>query len=461
MGPGVLKFSADPTGLAMALALQSGQTINVADVDVGAQGLSGRLSIDGLSAATPLKVTLFDGFAVGLTVFDVTLSNGGLSQSQVVGQFEVPFLTDGSGKRKTVDVELGFDATGGFSVALAASESVNPTTPDGLVQLQYAIGGGTTIEIDVASFEVDPLPGGTYRIVISGRLLLTTLGLQWPAFELRGLGIDSKGNISIDGGWIDLPSQTGLDFHGFHMALHKLGFGSDGSGRWIGFNGDIHLVEGVPLGGSIHGLRINLDTGAVSFEGVSVDFSISGVLSITGEIDHIHVDASGPDDLRKAGLLPSIFNHIPAVPGKAPRRSTSSPGRWTSISRRFLAAFKSKENSSSAILEACRSFSSTSTSICRRGFLFSSTSPSMASRAWSPPTWSPSRSRTTHGGSGTNTRPTQAEFDTGANPDYDATDVSKWLASPMQGALALGAGATIGTSVDDGFTVSAAITFIP
>ena len=44
-------------------------------------------------------------------------------------------------------------------------------------------------------------------------------------------------------------------------------------------------------------------------------------------------------------------------------------------------------------------------------------------------------------------------------PDYTATDVHKWLV-PKQGAFAIGAGATIGTSADDGYTVSAAITLV-
>jgi hypothetical protein len=457
LGPGVLKFSADPSGLSMALTLQSGQTITIADVGVGAQGFSGRLAVDGLSAATALKVTLFEGFTVGLTAFDVTLSNGGIQQSQVAGQFEVPFFTDGSGKRKTVDVELGFDATGGFSVALAASESVNPTTPDGLVQLQYAIGGGTTIEIDVASFEVDP---SNHRIIISGRLLLTTLDLQWPAFELRGLGIDNKGNISIDGGWIDLPNQTGLDFHGFHLALQKLGFGSDGGGRWIGFNGDIHLVEGLPLGGSVRGLRINLDTGAVSFDGVSIDFSVNGVLSLTGEIDHVHVDASGPDDLRKAGLLPSIFNQIPsspgqntkaidvfagqvdvdieAIPGGLQIEGKFIVGNFGGMSVFFLDLDVDLPTGIPIFLDVSL--------YGLEGLVASNLEPQPEpNNTW----WEWYKYGTTPTGG----------IDT-SNVEYDATDVSKWLASPRQGAIALGAGATIGTSADDGFTVSAAITFI-
>src|SRR5262249_25102199 len=43
--------------------------------------------------------------------------------------------------------------------------------------------------------------------------------------------------------------------------------------------------------------------------------------------------------------------------------------------------------------------------------------------------------------------------------NYTATDVNKWLMWPQPGALALGAGVTIGTS-DDGYTASAAVTFV-
>jgi hypothetical protein len=456
LGPGVLTFSDDATGLSMGLTLQSGQVINISGVGVGTQGLSGRLTVNGLNSATPLTATLFDGFTIGLTAFDVTLSNGGITQSQIVGQFQVPFFTDG-GKPKTVDVELGFDAQGGFSVALATTQSVNPITPDGLVQLQYSIGDQTTIEIDVASFEVDPSRG---RIVISGRLLLTTADLQWPAFELRGLGIDTKGNISIDGGWIDLPNQTGLDFYGFHIALQKLGLGSDDSGRWIGFNGDIHLVEGLTLAGSLRGLRVNLENGSVSLDGVGIDFSVSGVLSITGEVDHIHVDAYKPQDLTDAGLLPTLFDQIqnpsgqPSLPkkvdvftGKVDVAIDAVPGlefdgkfivgHFGGMSVFFLDLDVDLPAGIPIFLDVSL--------YGLEGLIASNLDPQPEpNNTW----WEWYKYPTDKTG-----------IDTSATPDYDATDVNKWLV-PKQGALALGAGATIGTSVDDGFTVSAAITLI-
>ena len=121
-----MTFSADPSGLSMRVALPGGEAITIADVGVGAQGFSGRLFLQGAGPDNPLQTTIFDGFTIGLTAFDVTLSNGGFAQSAVAGQFQTPFFSDGSGKPRSVDVELGFNADGGFSVALAATQSASP-----------------------------------------------------------------------------------------------------------------------------------------------------------------------------------------------------------------------------------------------------------------------------------------------------------------------------------------------
>ena len=463
LGAGVLTFTTDAQGLSMGVNLSGGQSIEIDDVAAGTQGLSGRLFVGGLSATNPLRATLFDGFTIGLTAFDVTLVNGGFASSHVAGQFQVPFFTDSSGNPKTVDVELAFKADGSLSVTLAATESVNPTTADGLVQLQYSIGSGAvTIEIHVASFEVDQMPDSTWRVLISGRLLVTTADLkQWPSFELRGLGIDSKGHISIDGGWINLPNQTALDFYGFHVALQRLGFGSDASGRWIGFNGDIHLVEGLSLGGSVRGLRINLDTGSVSFDGVGIDFSIPDVLSITGEIDHIHVDAKSPDDLSKAGLLPSLFNQITNAPGQPdpPKKVDVFAGQVNvvvkaagglAIDGRFIVGHFGGTSVFFLALDAelpvgIPIFLDISL-YGLQGLVASNLEPDPEPQnTW----WQWYKYPTVR----------NVGIDLQATPDYDATDVNKWM-RPKDGALALGAGATIGTSADDGFTASAAITLV-
>lgn len=459
LGPGVLTVAAGGAGLSLKLDVGHGQAIDFSGISFDGGALNAHLSIDGISDDNPLQATLLDGFSIALTAFEVAIVKGDLRDAHVQGRFQIPFFTDDSGQPKSVDVELTVRADGGLSITLAATTQA-ATTADGLVQLEYAIGGGAVVvELNVASFEVDQLPDGTWRILISGRLQLTTADLQWPGFELKGLGIDSHGNISIDGGWIDLPSQTALDFYGFHVGLQRLGFGHDSSGRWLGFNGDIHLVEGLSLGGSVRGLRINLDSGALSFDGVAIEFSVPGVLSISGEIDHVHVDAQSPDDLRQAGLLPGLFDQIQNAPGEPPLPKKVDvfagdvdvdvevlPG--LSVQGRFIVGHFGGTSVFFLALDAELPVGIPifiDVSLYGINGLFAS---NLQPQPEPDHTWWEWYKY-----------PTDATgIDVNAPPDYDATAVAKWL-SPQQGALALGAGATIGTS-DDGFTASAAISLV-
>src|SRR5262249_21219484 len=235
--------------------------------------------------------------------FEFTLANGGLASSHIAGELTIPYFTDGGNLQK-VDVEFGVKADGSLSVTLAAQQSdPGKMTPNGLGKLPYHICADTTIELDLMSLEVDKSAAGVFEIILSGKLLISSLGLSWPNFDFKALRIDSNGHVSLDGGWIDLPDHTALDFFGFHVALQKLGFGFGNDGRWIGFSGDVHLVEGIPLGGSVRGLKINLDNGKVSFDGVGVSFEIPDVLKFDGDVEHLH--AANSKELTAAGLPPS------------------------------------------------------------------------------------------------------------------------------------------------------------
>ena len=470
-GPGVLTLGADSNGVSAGLTLPGGQTVNVDDLAINAQGLSGRLFIDGLDA-NPLSATLFDGFTVALTAFDITLAQSGLAASHIGGHLTIPFFTDSSGNPKTVDIEVGVKNDGSISISLAAVESTRSTTPDGLVQLIYDLPSGLgSVEIDVASLEIDKTADGTtWMIVISGTLVIEAASLSWPSFELRGLGIDSKGNISLDGGWIDLPSQMALDFYGFHIALQKLGFGGDTSGKWIGFNGDIHLIEGLSLGGSVRGLRINLTTGAVSLDGVGISYAIQDVLTIDGEIDHIHVNAKGEQDLIDAGLMGSIFDFIQPLGSTAPPGGKQVDVFAGQVKVVIQAIPDSLEVDANFIVG---NFGGQSVFFLDidvelpvgipifldvalfglQGLVATGLQPAPEpNNTWWEWYKYPAGNKDTYP-AGSNAP------DLSNGTDYTATDVHKWLV-PKQGAFALGAGATIGTEADDGFTVSAAVTFV-
>ncbi|GGH11493.1 hypothetical protein [Silvibacterium dinghuense] len=458
LGQGVLTLSDDASGLTVGVTLSSGQSLHADDVTfMGSQGFSGHFYVDGLDA-NPLSATLAGGFAIALTAFDVTIANGGMAASTIGGALTIPFFTDENGNPETLDVEVSTKQDGSLCITLAATTS-SPTTPDGLVQLVYNLPGGLgSVEIDVASIEFDE-SAGTWTIIISGNLIITVPGLNWPSIELRGLGIDSKGNISLQGGWINLPNQMALDFYGFSIALQALGFGSDASGKWIGFNGDINLVEGLSLGGSVQGLKVNLTTGSISFNGVGISFEIPGVITIDGEIDHIHVDANTPNDLVPYGLMPSIFNSIAPVGPTGPKSIDLFAG---SVKVQVLPDEMDLEVDANFIVGN-----------------FGGQSVFFLALDVELPVGIPIfMDVSLYGLSGlvaTGLDPDPEPNDTwwqwykypagtsgpqlNATPDYSATDFTKWLV-PQQGAFAIGGGCTIGTSADDGYTVSAAIMLV-
>ena len=467
LGAGVLTISDDGNGITAGLTLTSGQSVNIDNLLVNAQGLSGRLFIDRLDV-NPLSATLFDGFTIALTAFDITLAQSGLAASHIGGHLTLPFFTDSSGNPKTVDVEIGTKADGSIQISLSAVESTQDTTSDGLVQLIYDLPGDLgTLEIDVASLEIDKSSSGTWTVLLSGNLILETPDLSWPSIELRGLGIDSKGHITLEGGWIDLPNQMALDFFGFHVGLQKLGFGTDANGdKWIGFNGDISLVEGLSLGGSVQGLVINLATGAVSLAGVGISFEIPDVLTIDGKIDHIQVTANSPTDLENVGLPGSIFSSISPLGSAGPKSVNVFAGQVKVV----IEAAGNLEVDAAFIVG---NFGGQSVFFLdldaelpvgipifldialygMQGLVASGLEPNPEPNntwwEWFKYPTSNANDNPNNGG-GPNLQ--------GA-PDYSATDVNKWLV-PKAGAFAIGAGATIGTEADDGYTASAAIMFV-
>ena len=130
------------------------------------------------------------------------------------------------------------------------------------------------LELDSLKFEVD---GGVLTATMSGKLIPKVPGLTWPTIDLKDLKIDSKGNVQLPGGWLDLPKQCGLDFHGFKVAITKFGMGRNEDGtKWFGFSGSVKLVDGLPAGGSVEGLRITVKPDwsglpRISFNGVGVE----------------------------------------------------------------------------------------------------------------------------------------------------------------------------------------------
>lgn len=449
LGSDVLTLS-DDNGLSVGLAVAGEPRVAVDNLQSGPSGVSGRLHIDGLDTA-PLSADLFGDFSVALSAFDVTVANGGIASLHIAGALTIPYFTNRDGSAETVDIDVSVRSDGTLAVTLSAQQS-GSTTPDGLVQLHYDLPLDATIDLEIAALEIDRDTAGVWKVTVSGSLALGTGAaagqspLAWPSVDLRGLSIDSAGHVTLAGGWIDLPSQAALDFYGFHIALQKLGLGNDQSGRWIGFTGDIHLVEGISLGGSVRGLQINLDTGSVSFTGVAIDFEIPGVIAFTGDVEHMHLNPG--DDPTTQGLPASFPTPADVFAGGV---DITIEVAALEIQGTFIVA----NVTISGVATPCF-FLTLDAELPvgiplfldialygLSGLFATNLYPTVGDDTW----WNWFKYPTVNGA------PDETQ-----GADYTATDPDKWL-NPRPGAFALGAGATIGTQ-DDGFTASAAIAFM-
>jgi len=456
LGADIFSIMDDGTHISLVVALPGKPPVKMSGLGTDASGIAGTLSLEGVSDAQPLNIVAFGGFDLALTGFELTVAHGRFADANIRGRLSLPFFANKDGSRLTLNIELSPNSTGPFSDPAATlvpvlSDLQEKLTNEGLALLQYVL-PASGLDLQIASMQISKDADGNYAIDIDGKLLLSIAGLNWPSLEFHGLRIDSHGNVALKDGWINLPSQMAIDYFGFKLTLQKLGFGSDNGVRWIGFNGDLQLVEGIPLGGSVRGLRLNLNDGALSFTGVSVNFEIPNVLEFFGDIEH--VQAKTLADIKNAGLpdsfvlpaellplnvfLGSVHLNITALPKPLEIDAKLIVGNIQGNSVFFLALGADLPVGIPIFLDV---------SLYGLNGLFASNlqpDPVGHAHTW----WDWFKSPNTGG----------IAFPGGAD-DYSATDVHKWL-SPHAGAFALGAGAVIGTSHDDGFTVSAGITLV-
>ena len=459
LGADIFSITDDGTKISLVVALPGKPPVKMDGLGTDAGGIAGTLSLEGVSDAQPLNIAAFGGFDLALTGFELTVAHGRFTDANIRGRISLPFFTNKDGSRLALNIELSPNSTGPFSDPSATlvpvlSDIQDKLTNEGLALLQYVLpASGLDLQID--SMQISKGADGNYAIELDGKLLLNIADLNWPSLEFHGLRIDSHGNVALEDGWINLPSQMAIDYFGFKLTLQKLGFGSDNGVPWIGFNGELQLVEGIPLGGSVRGLRLNLNDGKLSFTGVSVNFEIPNVLEFSGDIEHIRAD--NPGELKNLGLPATV--RLPTEPeilktpinvflGDVHLNIVTLPGleidaklivgniKGNSVF--FLALGVDLPVGIPIFLDVSL--------YGLNGLVATSLQPDPVAHAQTWWDWFKSQNI---GGAPV----------AGGADDYSATDVYKWL-SPHPGAFALGAGAVIGTSHDDGFTVSAGITLV-
>lgn len=251
------------------------QGVTISNAYFGSGGFTASIDV-----TTNIAGTL-GGFDFTLTHFGLDFVQNSLVGSDVRGSLTVPYFDD------TLDVGLSIASNGDFSVALS--------TASGLEVLEIA--GLLHVRLSAVEFGVR---GGIPEVALSGTLALQEIGgLDFPDFELRRLTINSRGEVTIEGGWIDLGDALAFDFHGFQMELTRIGFGTEVATdeNWIGLSGTIQLSQGLAVGGSVDGLRIwwtrsGPPSVRVTVEGVGVALTIPDVLEFDGYVRFLNDPAT-------------------------------------------------------------------------------------------------------------------------------------------------------------------------
>lgn len=230
--------------------------------------------------------TQFFGVELKLNKVSLEFKQNTLINSEITGKLKLPFFDE-----YTKVVEIGIDISGRFIIKLADDKGLSKVSKPDILE----------IELDSLGFEVDK---GKFIAKLSGEitpLFGKNQGLKWPSFQVKELTIDSDGNVHLEGGWMDLPNQYCLDFHGFKMEITKLGFGkTEDGGKWIGFSGSLKLVEGLQAGASVEGLRITWyddddSKTKISLNGVGVEFEVPEVLRFKGAVSYREL----PEDIHR------------------------------------------------------------------------------------------------------------------------------------------------------------------
>jgi hypothetical protein len=252
--------------------------LQIGDAYIGSGGFTGSVSSNWPNGLA------INFFGVDFILKDVALGfvQNALVQSKIKGTATLPFFDH------PLDLEIGIGLNGSLTVGLGSATGLAslsiPSSTNELLKL----------ELDSLKFEVD---AGVLTATMSGKLTPNLGTLKWPTIDIKDLKIDSKGNLKLPGGWLDLPDQYGFDFHGFKVDITKFGMGRNEDGKkWIGFSGAVKLVDGLPGGGSVDGLRITANPDwsdpKIGFNGIGVELDAKAFY-FKGHVDYKELPGSG------------------------------------------------------------------------------------------------------------------------------------------------------------------------
>ncbi|WP_426513544.1 hypothetical protein ACPPVO_24830 [Dactylosporangium sp. McL0621] len=280
-------------------------SIEVVDGAIGTGGFSGAFTgswdpvWDGLTPSGEGAGTLL-GFAFGLDSLELQIQQDVVTGAAVMGTLAVPFFDQLLTASLTVDADGGFAATvtGTPDSPRAVDASGTPLPVNTPAIAELSIPGVANIRLDGLGLVRD---GDGAGLLVTGELDLVVgaPALDWPTIAVQDLRIAPDGHVHVPGGWIDLPQPIALDLYGFGMEITRIGFGTEDDGRrWVGVDGSVRLTELLPAGASARGLRVLWDPAdparapQLTLDGLAVGFTVAGVAELAGEVALV-TDASG------------------------------------------------------------------------------------------------------------------------------------------------------------------------
>jgi hypothetical protein len=247
------------------------------DCAIGSGGFSGTVDVNWAPGEVKAKL---GGAALTLSRVRMVIAQSIPVVAVISGELTLPFFD------RVIGVDLGITLSGEITATFSAIQPPDAKVVNGLVTLVKP----NLLELTVESIWLR-LKEGLLTVGLSGQMKPLVAGADWPTFAVKELSIDSKGNVHLDGGWLNLREKYIVKFNGFQVEVSKLGFGNnEDGGKWIGFSGGVKLVAGMPAGASVEGLRITWyeKTGKIetTLKGVRVEFEVPKTLKFEGEVSY-------------------------------------------------------------------------------------------------------------------------------------------------------------------------------
>lgn len=270
------------------------ENIGLENFHIGTGGITGTVSLEGdMPQPDSANAKKLFGIPYQITTLDVRFVQTALASSSIEAKMQLPFFDD------TVELDLGVTMAGDVTATLSSTEDSLQTVKREYFRLKLER-LGFAYEEDVPAVSI----GGTVEPRNDNIPAAATI----PSVDVEELRIDAEGNVAVEGGWLDLGDQYVAEVGPAELEVTRFGIGkTDAGGKWIGFNGGVKFMAGVPAGASVEGLRITWDepgtSGAsVSLDGIGVELEVPGSFAFKGEVSWADDAFRGAIDLELENL---------------------------------------------------------------------------------------------------------------------------------------------------------------